>query len=177
MPLHNTDARYGKVARFFHWTIALLIILLLIGGSLRHEIPEAYRGTFYFLHKSFGLLVLGLAIANILWMLTQRRPHSNSSMPAWQVFAARLAHLLLYACMLAMPLTGWIMSSSHGRDPSFFGLFTLHYPVMNNIDISHFFEHWHKALAWIIFGVIVVHALAALKHHFIDKDDVLQKML
>ena len=126
-------------------------------------------------HKAFGILVLGLALLRIIWRLSNKTP--NLAIPKLELIAARLAHVGLYALMLAMPLSGWLMSSAAGLPPSFFGLFTLPSLVAPSDELRHVFGFMHQWFAYGLIALIAVHTLAALKHHFIDKDDILRRML
>ncbi|RUR11128.1 cytochrome b [Legionella sp. km772] len=129
----------------------------------------------YGLHKAFGILVLILAILRIIWRLSNKTPSLN--IPKLELIAARLAHLALYILMLAMPISGWLMSSAAGLAPSFFGLFTLPNLVAPNDELREWFAFVHEWLAYGLIAIISVHTLAALKHHFIDKDDILRRMI
>jgi cytochrome b561 len=175
MRIKNDEYHYGLVAIIFHWLIAILIIGLLSVGLYMINLPIGIQKLkLYGWHKEFGILVLGLVILRVMWRLTNATPVLN--LPWYERIGARLAHFALYILMLAMPLSGWLMSSAAGLSPSFFGLFTLPNLVAPNEELRELFAWAHEWLAYGLIAIIVVHTLAALKHHFIDKDDILRRM-
>ena len=178
MPIRNTQDHYGSVVKSFHWLIALLVIaMLIIGVSMGYIDNKALRSEVYAFHKSLGLTILGLMILRLFWRLGNPTPSLPSHLPAWQRFGARFSHVLLYLTIILMPISGICMSTAAGYPPKFFGLFTVAAPISKSKAISSFFADMHEVLAWIIVALLVVHILAALKHHFIHKDHVLRRML
>jgi cytochrome b561 len=129
----------------------------------------------YGLHKEYGLLLLTLVLIRITWRVINISPRLSG--PSWEKFAAHAAHLALYGCMLAMPISGWLLTSAAGLPPSFFGLFVLPTLCAATPESLALFEAIHEWLAYGFIALIVLHASAALKHHFIDKDTVLRRML
>jgi cytochrome b561 len=130
----------------------------------------------YALHKSIGLTLLGLAILRVLWRLGERRP-ALPPMPAWQARAAGGAHLLLYGLMFLIPLSGWLFNSASGFPLQWFHLVNL--PALTGSDpqLKAMAKAVHETGVAVLIGVVALHALAALKHHFIDKDATLRLML
>ncbi|MCB2099545.1 MAG: cytochrome b, partial [Rhodobacterales bacterium] len=125
VPLRNTHDRFGLVAQALHWAMAGLIVVLVPLGVYMHELPLSPRKLeLYGLHKSLGMTLLGLAVLRILWRLMDPPPPPVAGAPAWQNRAAGAVHLALYGLMVAMPLSGWIMSSAANFPVSVFGLFT-----------------------------------------------------
>lgn len=176
MQLKNSKTHFGLIAILFHWVMALLIIGMLGVGLYMTDLPIGIQKLkLYGMHKAFGILVLILVILRIIWRLSNNTP--ILAMPKLEVIAARLAHLALYALMLAMPLSGWLMTSAAGLPPSFFGLFTLPSLVAPNDDLRELFAFAHEWLAYGLIALIVVHTLAALKHHFYNKDNILKRMI
>jgi cytochrome b561 len=178
----TSPTRYGTVAMTLHWLIALAIIGMLTVGKYMHGLPDEDPNKFalYQLHKSFGISILALTVVRILWRLTHPVPPLPASMPAWQRFGAHLSHYGLYALMLGIPLSGWLMVSSSplGIPTMLFGAVELpHLPVANTEDTHEFFEETHELLGNLMIGLLIVHVLAALKHHFVDRDTVLRRML
>lgn len=110
----STPLRYGDIAIIFHWLIALLIIGLLVIGKymtgLEENDPVRYELTQW--HKSFGIAVLLLSVSRLAWRFTHKPPPEPASLPRWQKHVSGLVHLALYALMLALPITGWIMVSA-----------------------------------------------------------------
>lgn len=182
----SNKARYGDVAVIFHWLIALLIIgLLAIGkymGSLDENDPVRYALTQW--HKSFGITVLLLSILRLLWRTTHKPPPELDSIPHWQQKAASGAHGLLYVLMIGIPLTGWIMVSASplNLDTVLFNVIEWpHLPVFatmeNKAAIAHSFHEYHELAANLLILILLAHMGAALKHHWIDKDTTLLRML
>lgn len=169
-------SRYSTVAILFHWTIAALILVNLWLGFAHDALPRGWA--VMPLHKSIGMTVLALSVARVGWRLAHPVPPLPLDMPVWQRRVARLTHGLLYALMLAMPLSGWVMVS-HGevlRPLTWFGLFHVPYLTLGDPagDIAHDVHEW---LGWPFAALIALHASAAIKHHFVDGNAVLWRML
>ncbi len=178
MQIRNTQQTYGVIAKCLHWLVALLIIaLLIVGTSINYISTDAIKFNVINIHKSFGLLVLALVIIRIVWRFSNKTPELPLTTPRWQRRAARLSHMLIYIAILLMPISGIIMSTAAGYPPRFFGLFTLQLPIAVNKVTAQWFNQAHEILAWIILALVCIHILAALKHHFIDRDNVLKRML
>lgn len=178
MPLRNTDTRWGGVAQFFHWLIALLIIAQgAIGLTMVELGMTSTKVKMFALHKSIGLTILALALLRLAWRLGQRVPR-DPPMPRWQHVAARASHFLLYVLILALPLSGWLFNSAANFPLEWFGL--VHVPSLTH-GFDPVLKAWalraHVVLFWILIGVVVVHVAAALWHHFVQRDDVLLRML
>jgi cytochrome b561 len=175
-PLKNTINRYGLVAILLHWVMAILIIGLLILGLYMVRLPIGLEKLKLFgWHKEYGFLVLILVTIRILWRLINTTP--KLLLPAWEKRAARGVHWLFYGFMFALPLTGWLISSAAGLPVSFFGLFTLPNLIGANEGLVELFEEAHEWLAYGLIAIILLHTAAALKHHFIAKDDILRRMI
>lgn len=176
LKLKNTEKRFGLVAVSLHWLIAILISSMLALGLYMTNFPkDAEKFQLYGWHKAFGILALGLIVLRVIWRLINITPQLY--LPRLEKIAAYAMHWSLYVVMMAMPLTGWLMSSAAGRPVSFFGLFTLPNLMQPNKAWQHFFASAHGWLAYALIAMIIIHTLAALKHYFIDKDDILQRML
>jgi cytochrome b561 len=178
MHLKNSEDRYGVVAQLLHWAIVALIIVQFVLAEKAEELPlgSAKIATLA-QHKSFGMTILLLAVARLIWRLMNPVPKTPSAMPRWQRAAAHASHVGLYALLFATPLLGWTMSSARNFPVSWFGLFTFPDLVGPNRPLYDFLHETHEIAAKLIFGLAVLHAAAALKHHFIDKDNVLRRML
>lgn len=178
MSIKNTTDHYGAVSRGLHWLIALLVIIMLCIGFFMGDFPKAYKPTVYMLHKSTGLLILGLMFLRVLWTLTNKIPDLPTSIPKWQAVLAKLAHVSLYILLLAMPISGLLMSVASNRLPSFYGLFTVTVPgVPQSKPLASFMNSSHEIIAWILLSFVVIHILAVLRHVFIQKDGLLNRML
>lgn len=178
MPLHNTDSEYGTAAKALHWTIALLVIGLLVMGLTMDGLPTGPgKLEVYNLHKSLGVTVLVLMALRLGWRVSQIQPAPMAGHRQWERALARAVHYFLYAALLLMPLSGWMMSSAAGRPVSFFGLFTLPDLVPKDRDLRGFFGEVHEFLGWSIMSALALHVAGALKHHVIDRDGTLRRML
>lgn len=178
MQLNNTPETYGIVTKSFHWLMALLIIGLLAVGLLMEDISElSLKLKVYGLHKSFGIVVLTLAIARIGWHLYSKKPGFVPGLKKIERLAASVVHGFFYIGMVGMPLSGWMMSSAAGRPVSVFGLFTLPDLVPQDQALREVFGTAHEVLGYTLIIGILAHAGAALKHHFVNKDQTLRRML
>ncbi len=181
-------SRYSTVAIFLHWLIALLIIANLVGG-LTHEIwtesadaaDKAFGLQIMLWHKAVGVLVLALSLVRLGWRLANPAPALPAHMKGWERGLSIGTHHLFYVLMIAVPLTGWVMVSVYPTDVPFpfpfFGLFELPYlPLGHSKPLAEAFGEAHELLAFGTIGLLVLHVAAALKHHLIDRDDVLARM-
>jgi len=166
------------VARFFHWTIALFVIGLLVGGLTMTDMkvsPDKFK--LYALHKSFGITVLGLMLLRFAWRGVDPRPQDVPGMAPVVAFAAHAVHRLLYVALIAMPISGWVYNSASNFPLQWFGLINLPAIVSADKDLKHLAHEVHEFLAWTIIALLLAHVAGALKHHFIDRDDTLRRML
>ena len=178
MQWRNSANNYGAVAKFLHWAIVILIIAQYVIIESAEELPDGLEKLQVITnHKSFGMLVLLLALARIGWKLANRGLPQPVAMPAPQRIAAAAGHGLLYLLILAMPLSGWAMSSSANYPVAFFGLFQFPALVGESHDLHEALEEVHELLFNAILVVAVLHALAAVYHHVWMKDDTLRRML
>lgn len=177
MQIQNSQDGYGAVTITLHWLMAILIIALLIVGLYMADLPIGIEKLkFYGWHKEFGILVLMLVIVRLIWRLDNVTP-SLALLPWWEKLAARSMHWAFYGFMFAMPITGWLMSSAAGLPVSFFGLFTFPTLISPNENIMKLLQETHEWLGYGLIAAILGHTAAALKHHFIDKDNILRRML
>lgn len=168
--------RYHPVSIAFHWLLALAIVGSLAVGLYMTSLPFSMtRLKLYNWHKWAGVLILVLSAARLLWRL-KHRPPADPPGPAWQQRAAHLAHGALYVLFFAVPLAGWAYSSAAGFPIVLFGVLPLPDFVPVNRELSEAIKPLHKWLAYGLAAVIVLHVAAALKHHFIDRDGLLQRM-
>lgn len=180
----TTAPRYDRVAVTLHWLMAVCIIGMILLGFFWEDIGQRDLKIFAInFHKSLGMTLLVLTLIRIYWRLRHRPPALPETIPALERKAARAAHGLLYAFMLAMPLSGWLYVSALQKYPTvYFGLFTIpHIPMPVAGDalkpVKQFFYETHELLSYGLIALLVLHVLAALKHHFFDKNDVLKRML
>jgi cytochrome b561 len=177
MRIKNTESRYGIIALLFHWVMALIIISLLAVGLYMHSLPiGALKLRLYGLHKEFGMLVLMLVMLRIVWRIGNITPLLPAITPPWQKLAAHAVHWAFYGFMFAMPITGLLMTAAAGLPASFFGLFVVPNFIAPNHDLQHLFKEMHEWLAYGLIATLCAHIGAALKHHFINKDDILRRI-
>lgn len=166
----NESNRYGKVSRMLHWTIAILFISLIPMGIFASMIPEdtEYRNAYYVVHKTIGVTVFLLVIVRLIWNRLSRRPSLDSALTSREEKLAHRAHNTLYFMMLAIPITGFMMTSYHGYETYFF--FWEMQPLWEQSEIYQVWGGFHKyLLPYLIYIVLGAHILGALKHQFIDK--------
>jgi cytochrome b561 len=175
--------RYDPVAVFLHWVIGLAIIFMLALGFTMEDYPQSWRFTAYNLHKALGITILGFSLFRLIWRFMNPPPPLPAHMKRWERVASYLSHWGLYAIIVVLPLSGWLMVSAKPKYPiAFFGLGeapfipmpTDAYLVKFIQDLSH---ETHELLPYGAVLLIVIHAGAALKHHFVDQDFVLMRML
>lgn len=175
--LRNTQDRYGSVSRSLHWGIAALIAATWGLGLLMEEAGHGtmLRDLLVTTHKSLGLTILVLVGARIGWALANHKPRALG-VAGWQTHLAKWMHRALYAIMLAFPLSGYLGAASGKHPIIYFGLFTV--PRLEQIDWLHkAAEGVHEALVWPLLILVAAHAVAALKHHWLDHDHTLLRML
>jgi cytochrome b561 len=175
MTINNTRASYGSVSKFLHWLIFLLILGLLVMGYLMDDIADkAFRAVVMNIHKLIGLVVLLLVIVRIIWSFINVKPGLSSMTSRAEKWAEKSVHYLLYAVMLMMPISGWIMASA--KHPPMLGRISLGLPVPQTKALKDLAFDFHYWIAVVIIVLVSVHVLAALYHHFRKKDDVLRRM-
>ena len=181
--------RYTATAIAFHWTIAALVLGLIgsgwwMTGAIHDPARQATAFEIYQLHKAFGLCVLLLTLGRLAWRLTHRPPPLPAHMNTLERVGAHAAHVLLYGLTLAVPLLGWAMVSTSplGFPTVPFGLFEWpHLPILRPGDdaaaVEAGFKLGHEVLAYSAAALVLLHVAAALKHHFVDRDGLLLRML
>lgn len=177
--LKNTNERYGLISRVLHWSIAFLIFGLVALGW--YMVDLTYYDRWYYTslsaHKALGILVLELAILKILWSLYSRPPPFSPTIKPWERISARIMHGVLYLMMLLIPVTGYIISTSAGDPVSFFGWYEVPPLFPKDEAVRNLAIELHYYLAYGAAILATLHALAALKHQFIDRDGTLRKMI
>jgi cytochrome b561 len=178
MPNQSPPARYSAVAQAFHWIIAALIVIQFTLAWSADDLPLGARKLALLArHKSFGMTILMLAALRLLWRLFNRPPELPPGMTAIERKLARATHVLFYVFLFVMPLTGWMMSSAKNYSVSWFDQFTWPNLIAPNERAFDLLRRTHDTLSWLLFALALLHVLAALKHHFWNKDDVLKRML
>jgi len=179
MSWRNSSTGYGSTARLLHWLTALAFFGLFGLGlyitSLSYYDPFYKQG--FLLHKSLGVLFFLAAAARVAWAISDRKPPLAASLTRFEHLAATATHGLLYLLTLAIPLTGYLISTADGRGVPVFGLFEIPALLPAADGREEIAGRVHLGLALFAMGLVGMHALAALKHHFFDRDDTLRKML
>lgn len=184
MGLRNTAETWGWPARLLHWTMAAIIVFMLAIGTYMTGVDDLMRRfALTQTHKSWGFLVFALALGRIGWRLANPVSPAEPDGPAWERRVARGAHWALYGLMLWMPLSGWLMSTAsplqdmYGVRNMVFGLFDMPDPfVPGDADLEKAFRRMHNVGAAALAALLLGHAAAALRHHFVLRDDVLRRM-
>lgn len=184
-----STTRYSTIAIVLHWTIALALIALLAAGwwmtdAIKQAATRGLAFQVYQLHKSLGLTVLVLSSVRLLWRLVNPPPPLPESMTSFERTAARATHWLFYALTIGMPLAGWAMVSASplGLPTIVFGQFEWpHIGWLAGLEqkaaAEALFKTAHRYMGYGLVALIALHVAAALKHHVIDRDDVLARML
>jgi len=168
-------ARYSLPAILFHWTSFALVVFVGVLGLLFGAIPRPNRMFWINIHAVVGLAVLALALARIFWRLRQSPPAYPAGTPALTRRLSAPVHWLLYALMVILPLVGIVAFVWHARVFDF-GLFKLDFGVPSTKPVYEAAEELHEMLAYSLFGLAGLHGLAALWHHFVQKDGLLGRM-
>ena len=166
----NEPDRYGRVSRMVHWTTAILFIALIPIGIFASMIPTDswFVRPYYVVHKTIGVTVFALLVFRLFWNRHSKRPELDGSLkPAERKWAHRV-HIILYVMMIAVPITGYVMTSMHG-----FGTYIFEWEIPPILPKSQAYIIWgtfHKyLLPYLLYIILGAHILGALKHHFIDK--------
>lgn len=179
MPIKNTRSRYGWLSVTLHWSMAIAILGMFGLGlwmvSLSYYDPWYRQGPF--IHKSVGMILLALLVLRLLWRLANPRPDDAPTLKPWERVTAHLTHWLLYGLLLAVMVAGYLISTADDRGISVFGWFDVPATLQGLENQEDVAGDIHEILAWSIIALVAVHSLAALKHHFLDRDDTLLKML
>jgi cytochrome b561 len=178
MLIRNTSERFGLVARTLHWlTLVLLIGSFSLAVSMVNMPFSPRKLEFYSWHKWVGVTIFLLVLLRLGWRLANPVPQQPSGQQQWQRRLAGLSHAALYAILIVMPITGWIMSSALNLPVVYLGL--VHIPSPFGVDraLGETMKVVHLSLAVALLVLVTIHALAALYHHLVLRDDVLRRML
>jgi len=179
MEQKNRDVlQYPQGFKYLHWFMAILVLGMLGLGFLLGYFPGSIKPTAYMLHKSIGLTLLGLIILRLIWIVCLKKPSLPDAMPHWEFFLARFVQYSLYVFLFFMPLSGWLMATASNKIPVYFGWFRVPFPgIVPNKALAVWMSGAHSFIAFILLGLIALHIAGALKHRFIDKDNVLKSMM
>ena len=167
---------------FLHWLLALGILGLFAVGLYMADLPfSPWRLKLYNWHKWAGITILALSALRLLWRFTHRPPALPQSvlraMPSWQILAHHATHHLLYFLFFAVPLLGWAYSSAAGFPIVWLGQLPLPDLLSKNKELAEWIKPIHGYAAWALVGLAALHIAAALKHHLVDRDGLLNRML
>jgi cytochrome b561 len=167
--------RYGLPAIVLHWLLALLIVCLVGLGWWMMTIERTPQGPWYFdLHRSIGLAVAALVLLRVGWRAGHRPDPLPPRVPPWQARLAGWTQWLLYACMIVMPITGFL-GSIYSRNPGhFFGVALPSLPP--DRALRHLLFLVHSTTVWLLTALVALHVAGALKHLLVDRDAVFQRM-
>lgn len=175
--MKNTD-RYTTFAIAMHWLVAALIFCTFPLGIYMHDLPlSPLKLQLISYHKWLGVTIFLLVLVRLTWRATHTPPALPDSMAVWKQRAAHGVHHLLYALMVFIPISGWLMSSAKGVPVVYLGLVQLPDLVGKDKALGNALQTLHVSLNYALLGLIILHLAAALKHHFVDRDATLSRML
>ena len=179
MQMLNTPQRYGAVVQTMHWATVVLVILAWLLGMFGDDLPRGTaRNAGLFIHMSAGLLVLGILVLRLLWRVVDAPPApEKTALGPWLDRAGRLAHLVLYLLLVAVPIAGIAAQFARGRPLPLFGVMQIASPWAADRAFARSVTEVHELLANALMAVAVVHAAAALAHHYLFRDRTLARML
>jgi cytochrome b561 len=174
----SMSQRYTPLAISLHWLLAVLMLGMVWLGFYMHGLHfSPLKLRLFNWHKWTGVCVFVLALLRLLWRATHAPPALPAAMPPLLRLAAGGLHLALYALMFAIPVSGWLMSSAKGFQTVWFGVLPLPNLVGKDAALADRLLELHEVLNLVLLGLLAAHVLAALKHHYVDRDDVLARML
>jgi cytochrome b561 len=178
-PTVKSLQRYTKTAMSLHWLTALLIVSAFIMGLVMTSIPgfSPAKLRYFSWHKWLGVTVFAIAVLRVLWRVLHKPPPHPAHMPAWQNHAADAVHMLLYFLIFAVPISGYLYTLSAGVPVVYLGVWPMPVIMAPNPEWKPVFRAVHYWLDMTMAALVFAHAGAALKHHFIDRDTVLKRML
>lgn len=178
MPIKNTSNQWGLVSQLLHWGIALAIFFMIGLGLYMHDLPNnPTKFKLYSLHKSLGLTIFALAFVRLAWRSANVTPTLPDHLKRYEVLGAKASHHLLYALMILIPISGYVINSAANFPLKFWGWFTIPNWVAESKQIQEIAADTHALLVYLLIAVVVVHAAAALKHHLVDRDNILRRMV
>jgi len=172
--------RYSHGAITLHWLVAVLIMANFVLVWTAEGKPEAEEHFLVGLHAATGIMILLLSVLRVIWRITHPAPPLEPGLKPWEVVLATWVHRIFYILIIAVPFTGWLMSSaaSGGKGVNIYGLFDFPgLPIGPDRDTAIAIYEVHETLATVMFFMMILHLLAALKHHFVDRDATLGRMI
>jgi cytochrome b561 len=176
MPIRNTAERWGLVSVTLHWLIALAVLFMVVLAVYMKGLPiGAEKIKLYALHKSIGMTILALVLFRLGWRLFAGRP-TLPPMPDWQRRASQASHALLYLLLVTIPVAGWVMNSAANFPLRWFDLFSIPAIAEPSRELREIAGSVHGIAVILLLLLLAVHVAAALKHHYVDRDNVLRGM-
>ena len=175
----NSNEGWGLVSILLHWITALSVFIMFAFGIWMTglEYYDSWYRSAPFMHKSVGILLFFLIFIRFIWRIFNKTPKPLGNHTKLEKFMARSAHFLLYALLLFTIMFGYLMSTADGRSVSVFGWFDVPSLITSIPNQGNIAGELHESLAWLLVILAVLHGIAAIKHHFIDKDNTLIRML
>jgi len=174
----NTQERYGYAAMLFHWLVGVLLVGMIVLGLYMTSLQYGdYRDDFYALHKSTGIIVFILVFARVLWRSISVIPDFPDKIRRIEIRRAQLTQKLLYIAMFVLPISGYINISAGNFELNIFGLFDVPRVVSENGFVEVLSLAVHMGGTYVLVALILLHIFAALKHHFLLKNNLLRRML
>ncbi len=178
MSEENPRSTYTGIAIGLHWLIAFAIVGSFSVGLYMVDLPlSPQKLKIYSWHKWAGVTIFLFVMLRLAWRLSHEPPALPAAMPAWQRSVASATHVVLYLLMVAVPLSGWLMSSAKGFQTVWFGVLPLPDLLAKNAELGDLLQLLHRVLNYSMAALVLAHLGAAVKHHFIDRDDVLARMI
>ncbi len=179
MSLRNTDTDWSTPIKLLHWLLAIGVIAMAIFGLVMKygDFTLVEKVRLYAVHKSVGLTILVLALLRLAIRLVDWRRPELPPMPRWQHWGSVFSHIALYVVLIGMPLSGWLFNSASGFPLQWFELFQVPALAARDSGLKELAGALHFYGLILLVLVLILHAGAALKHHFIDRDGVLRSML
>ena len=179
--MQRTSQYYTRTAQMLHWLMAIIFIAAWLigfysGNFLSYDVDGSFKGQVITLHKNIATTIIFLVLIRLFWRYTHPAPQLPDSMSPMMKVLAHLGHLALYLMLLALPITGCLFSWSAGHPAPVLYLFEIPRLVQDNPDILAIVKPVHIYLSWFAGFLVIGHIAAALKHHFIDKDNILRSM-
>jgi len=179
MKWRNSDQQWGLVSMVFHWLSALVIIGLFALGLWMTSLD--YYDRWYEvapdIHRSMGVLLFGFTLLRLLWRRWETVPQALPNQRRWEIGAAHGVHILLYLLLFSIMISGYLISTADGQGVQVFGWFEVPASIYGHHNQEDLAGEIHEWLAFFMIALVLLHSAAALKHHFLDRDATLRRML
>ena len=174
----NTATHWGLITRSFHWFMAVAILVMFIVGTIMINMPTSPEKIDMFrFHKSLGMLLLCLALMRLFWRFVNPAPALPDYIPQNEQFLVRAGQFVMYALLICIPLSGWTINSAANFPMKWFGLFVVPPITGPSIEVEDTAKTVHLTLIIILAIILCAHIAAALRHHYVNKNDILKNML